>query len=101
MKVAQKPNKALKTVNLNKPNVDFDTAKSLADAKAAEQLKTDTICLSWYNTAADKESPAYTNLCKCGDEPGYAEYALNRGAALKVTVNTDDYIFYYRLCDDN
>jgi hypothetical protein len=78
------------------PDLDFATAKSLADAAAAAALD-DPVCLSWYDRANDRESPAHASECHgdC-DMPGYVEYAVTRGAELKVVVGGGAYIFCYR-----
>ncbi len=78
------------------PDLDFMTAKSLADAAAAAVLE-EPICLAWYDRANDRESPAHASECHgdC-DMPGYVEYAVTRGAELKVVVGGGTYVFCYR-----
>jgi hypothetical protein len=74
----------------------FDAAKALADARAREALA-DPVCLSWYDRAEDRESPAHVSECHDDCEvPGFEEYALTRGAELKVVVGDGDYVFCYR-----
>jgi hypothetical protein len=76
--------------------LDFDQAKRLADAVASVLLD-DAVCLSWYDRAAERESPAHASECHENCEtPGYVEYAITRGAELKVVVDEDDYVFCYR-----
>ena len=75
---------------------DFATAKQLADT-AAERLLEGPICLSWFDRAADRESPAHAGECHDAcDIPGYLDYAVNRGAELKVVVDGGAYVFCYR-----
>jgi hypothetical protein len=75
---------------------DFAAAKALADAAAAQRLD-GPICLSWYDRANDRESPAHAGECHVDCEmPGYVEYAVTRGAELKIVVGGGDYVFCYR-----
>jgi hypothetical protein len=76
--------------------LDFASAKRMADEEAARSLDR-PICLSWFDRAADRESPAHAGECHIGCEiPGYVEYAVTRGAELKVVVGGGAYIFCYR-----
>lgn len=76
--------------------LDFSAAKLLADKVAASRLH-GPICLSWYDKAADRESPAHASECHGDCEmPGYVEYAVTRGAELKVVVGEGNYVFCYR-----
>ena len=78
------------------PNLDFATAKRLADELAAKTLD-GPICLSWYDRGADRESPAHASECHGDCEmPGYVEYAVTRGATLKVAVDGGAFVFCYR-----
>ncbi len=75
---------------------DFAAAKALADDAAAKALE-EPICLSWYDRAQDRESPAHASECRGDCEmPGYVEYAVTRGAELKVVVGDGDFVFCYR-----
>ena len=77
-------------------DIDFAAAKRLAD-EAAEQELDQPICLSWYDRAADRESPAHANECHGDCEmPGYVEYAVTRGAELKVVIDDGAFVFCYR-----
>jgi hypothetical protein len=77
-------------------DIDFYRAKALADA-AAEVLLGECVCLSWYDRAEDRESPAHASECHGTCEvPGYVEYALNRGGELKVVVGDGDFVFCHR-----
>ena len=79
------------------PNgLGFAAAKALADAAAAERLA-GPICLSWYDRAKDRESPAHASECHGDCEmPGYVEYAVTRGAELKIVIDDGAYVFCYR-----
>ena len=78
------------------PRLNFAAAKAQADAAAAEALE-EPICLSWYDRAQDRESPAHASECHGDCEmPGYVEYAVTRGAELKVVVGDGDFVFCYR-----
>jgi hypothetical protein len=83
-------------IGTNGSRPDFSTAKALAD-RAADGLLDQPICLSWYDRAADRESPAHASECHGDCEmPGYVEYAVTRGAELKVVIDDGAYVFCYR-----
>jgi hypothetical protein len=84
------------SITTDPPGVDFTEAKRLADAAARARLDS-PICLSWFDRVADRESPAHASECHddC-DIPGYIDYAVNRGAELKVVVDDGAYVFCYR-----
>ena len=75
---------------------DFTRAKALGDA-IARALLGDSTCLSWFDRAAGFESPAHVSEChgSC-DVPGYVDYAVNRGAELRVVAGDGDFVFLYR-----
>jgi hypothetical protein len=78
------------------PDTDFATAKRLAD-EAADQALDQPICMSWYDRALDRESPAHANECHGDCEiPGFVEYAVTRGATLKVVIDGGAFVFCYR-----
>ena len=74
----------------------FAAAKTVADRAAARELE-EPVCLSWYDRAAGRESPAHASECHGDCEvPGYVEYAVTRGAELEVVVGGGAYVFCYR-----
>jgi hypothetical protein len=84
------------TITTDDAELDFATAKRLADAAAARALD-GPICLSWYDRAADRESPAHASECHGDCEmPGYVEYAVTRGAELRIVVDGGSFVFCYR-----
>jgi hypothetical protein len=86
----------IRDIATDAPNLDFATAKRLADELAAKALD-GPICLSWYDRGADRESPAHASECHGDCEmPGYVEYAATRGATLKVVVDGGAFVFCYR-----
>lgn len=76
--------------------LDFNRAKRLADALAAERVA-EPLLLSWYDRGRDLESPSGVNECHrhCAT-PGYVAYAENRGGTLLVDVAHGAYVFCYR-----
>jgi hypothetical protein len=85
-----------KLVSDEELELDFASAKQLADEAAARSLDR-PICLSWFDREADRESPAHASECHVDCEiPGYVEYAVTRGAELKVVVGGGAYVFCYR-----
>jgi hypothetical protein len=75
---------------------DFDSSKKLADAVANAMLG-ESVCMSWYDKAEDREAPAHVSECHTDcDTPGYIDYAASRGAEVKVDVNNGAFVFCYR-----
>jgi hypothetical protein len=88
----------MKTIQIKSAEIDWDftTSKKLAD-RLAHAFLGDCVCMSWYDKAEDRESPAHVSECHddC-DIPGYIDYAANRGAQVKVDVNDGAFVFCYR-----
>jgi hypothetical protein len=88
----------LKTIDITTEDeqLDFTAAKAKADQIADRELEL-PVCLAWYDRANDRESPAHASECHGDCEmPGYVEYAVTRGAELKVVVGDGAYVFCYR-----
>ncbi len=76
--------------------LDFDLAKRLADGVASACLG-ECICLSWFDQAAGQESPSHASDCHGSCEtPGYLEYAIHRGAELRVELKAGRFVFCFR-----
>ena len=89
---------ALRVLRIDREGVslDYSSARRLADAVAGA-LVAEPVCLSWCDRALGQESPAHASDCHGDCEvPGYEEYALSRGAELKVVVNDGAAVFLYR-----
>jgi hypothetical protein len=88
----------MKTIQIicSENNWDFYTSKKISDALAGALLG-ESVCMSWYDKAEDRESPAHVSECHgdC-DIPGYVDYAESRGAQVKVDVNDGAFVFCYR-----
>jgi hypothetical protein len=85
------------TIALDNVDVELQTAKDLADAIASVLLE-DMTCLSWFDREENQEAPAHVSEChddSC-ETPGYLDYALSRGAELKVDIGNGAYVFLYR-----
>jgi len=73
---------------------DFAQAKKLADALAREILG-ENLCLAYYDGERDIKSPSHVECHDCPTQPGYADYAISRGAELRVLINTPRFDFYF------
>jgi hypothetical protein len=88
---------SVETLALNPvpPVPDLAAALRLANREAASRLAAPML-LSWYDRDRDFESPQHASECHhAGAIPGYVDYALSRGAALKVDVETGRFVFFY------
>jgi len=77
------------------PPADYVEAMRLADGVARQRLG-EAMLLSWYDRDRDYESPPHTSECHLDSAvPGYVDYALSRGARLRVDVDDGRFVFYY------
>lgn len=77
------------------PKLKFKDAQGLAHAMAGE-LYSEPICLAFYDGERDFRSPQNVECHDCCDLPGYAEYAINRGASLRIIFDDGESEFYFR-----
>jgi hypothetical protein len=89
---------SVKTLRVEQDGIslDFQLAKRLAD-QLARAVVGEFVCLAWYDRLRDQAAPSNVNEChdQC-EVPGWEEYAVNRGAELKVIVGPGDWTFLYR-----
>ncbi|MEN8176302.1 MAG: AF1514 family protein [Pseudomonadota bacterium] len=77
------------------PPGDYREAMALAEVEATRRLG-DYMLLSWYDRDRDFESPQHAGECHLDSAvPGYVDYALYRGANLKVDIGDGRFVFYY------
>ncbi|HEX9179978.1 MAG TPA: AF1514 family protein [Burkholderiales bacterium] len=87
----------MKTLHLHPqpPCPGLNAALKLAKAEADGHLGAPML-LSWYDRDRDFESPQHASECHAdGAVPGYVDYALHRGASLKVDVEDGRFVFFY------
>ncbi len=78
------------------PVRDHAEAMALAAAEAGKRLA-HPMLLSWYDRDRDFEAPQHVSECHQDSAvPGYVDYALSRGAALRVDVENGRFVFFYR-----
>lgn len=83
------------TISPQPPPVDYLAAMRLAEREAASRLG-EAMLLSWYDRDRDFEAPQHVSECHADSAvPGYVDYALNRGAALKVDIENGRFVFFY------
>ena len=88
----------LQTLEVRSNGIEFDfaRAKKVADA-VADALLGEGVCLSWYDRALDRESPAHAGDCHDAcDLPAYLEYAQSRGGEIAVSVDSGAFVYCYR-----
>jgi hypothetical protein len=77
------------------PLKDYLEAMALANAEAVQRLG-DHMLLSWYDRDRDFESPQHASEChQASAIPGYVDYALYRGANLRVDIDQGRFVFFY------
>jgi hypothetical protein len=77
------------------PLNDYLQAMDMGNTEAQRRIG-DHMLLSWYDRDRDFESPQHTSECHAdGAVPGYVDYALYRGATLKIDIQGDRFIFFY------
>lgn len=81
------------------PPVDYLAAMRLAEREAASRLG-EAMLLSWYDRDRDFEAPQHVSECHADSAvPGYVDYALHRGAALKVDIENGRFVFFFMKVD--
>ena len=88
----------MRTVRLEsgEPPADFELARRLAGS-VAELILGECTCLSWSDRITGRESPSNASDCHGSCEvPRYVEYALTRGASLRVRVDGETFDFLFR-----
>lgn len=77
------------------PPSDIVAARDHADREAARQPE-EFMLLSCYDRDRNFETPQHVSECSNESAiPGYVEYALSRGATLRVNVDEGRFIFFY------
>ncbi len=93
--VADLPGLTLLSLNPQPPLADYQVAMALANDEATARLG-EHMLLSWYDRDRDFESPQHASECHQGCAvPGYVDYALHRGATLKIDVEHGRFVFFY------
>jgi len=73
----------------------FEEALALANTEAAQRLP-EPMLLSWYDRDRDFESPQHVSEChEASATPGYVDYAVHRGATLRVEMEGGRFVFFY------
>lgn len=81
------------------PLPDYLAAMRLAEREAKNRLG-EAMLLSWYDRDRDFEAPQHVSEChQDSATPGYVDYALHRGAALKVDIEDGRFVFFYMKVD--
>lgn len=87
------------TISPQPPLVDYLAAMRLAEREARSRLG-EAMLLSWYDRDRDFEAPQHVSECHAASAvPGYVDYALQRGAALKVDIENGRFVFFYMKVD--
>ena len=78
------------------PLADYLAAMPFARAAAQAQLG-ECMLLSWYDRDRDFEAPQHVSEChQASAVPGYVDYAVHRGASLKVDIEGGRFVFFFR-----
>ena len=78
------------------PLADHLAALPLARAEAQARLG-DCMLLSWYDRDRNFEAPQHVSEChQASAVPGYVDYAVHRGASLKVDIEGGRFVFFFR-----
>lgn len=74
---------------------DYKEARKIADKQAQEHLE-EHMLISWYDRDRDYEAPQHTTECHEDSAiPGYVDYGINHGAALKVDIEQGRFVYFY------
>lgn len=82
-------------LNPEPPVADYLEAMTLANREAELRLG-EHMLLSWYDRDRDFESPQHASECHLASSiPGYVDYALHRGANLRIDFQEGRFVFFY------
>jgi len=74
---------------------DYLQAMAFANELAQETVG-ENMLLAWYDRDRDFESPQHASECHVDSAiPGYIDYALYHGAALKIDIEDGRFVFFY------
>jgi hypothetical protein len=77
------------------PPADYLVAMQIANREAQARLG-EHMLLSWYDRDRDFESPQHASECHLDSAvPGYVDYALSRGASLRIDIGRGRFVFFY------
>ncbi|MDY6879004.1 MAG: AF1514 family protein [Desulfatiglans sp.] len=79
-------------LKIKRDNLDFPTAKMIADQRAAE-IAGEPMLLGWYNSHTSRFSPDV--VCCSEEKPGWIVYAESRGGNITIDINAEEYVFIY------
>jgi hypothetical protein len=86
----------LTVVELAESPADYRAAMARAQAEAAARLAAPML-LSWYDRERNFEAPQHVSEChQASAVPGYVDYAMSRGATLKIDFDQGRFVFFYR-----
>lgn len=78
------------------PAVDYAVTLNLAREEANRRLG-DAMLLSGYDRDRDFEAPQHVSECHADSAtPGHVDYALHRGACLRVDIENGRFVFFFR-----
>lgn len=79
-------------IRIDNENLDFETARLLADKKAME-MASEPMLLGWYDSAMGRYSPKVE--CCSEHKPGWIVYSEARGGNITIDINNEQYVFIY------
>ena len=80
------------SIAISGTQLDFDTARALAERVAAREVQ-EPMLLGWWDRERKQASPV---VPECQYQPGWLVYAKSHGGGLQVDVNHGAYLFVYR-----
>jgi hypothetical protein len=87
---------ALVALHPQPPLADYLAALPLARDAAQARLG-ECMLLSWYDRDRDFEAPQHVSEChQASAVPGYVDYAVHRGATLKVDIEGGRFVCFFR-----
>jgi hypothetical protein len=85
----------LLTLDPANPPQNYLEAMTLANQEAERRIGPHML-LSWYDRDRDFESPQHASECHANSAiPGYVDYALYRGASLRIDFQQGRFVFFY------
>ena len=81
------------TIEISEYDVDYDQAKQVAEILAMRDNEYATL-VSWNDREKGVHSPQCLK-CEIKGDPGWEVYGRNHEGRLRISINSDDYVFIY------
>ena len=80
-------------ISIDNTELDFESARDIALVIAGKE-NPDPFLISWCDKKNNTHSPPSVK-CEIKGKPGWEVYGENHGGRLRISINSDEYVFIY------